>query len=261
MQTSSKRLSKAQRQNEIVAALGTAPSIRIQSLAATFGVGVETVRRDFDQLAHEGRINRTYGGAVPLQVPEAELSKRFNLMVKERQSIAVLAADFIADYDTLMLGGGASTWHVAKELARTKNHLTVVTHSVDIAAALAENTSHTVLFPPGHYSVEERQLYGSETVAYIANYSASKAILGASGVSSAGFSNAEMNAGIVYRAMAQHSAQVLVVADSSKFDISALFTYLQWSSNVTLITDKEPPETLRRAIEHGAANWLCPAST
>lgn len=247
------RISKNQRQAEIVKVLSTSSGIRMPLLANKFGVTVETIRRDLDELAQEGHINRTYGGGVATQLVEAELTKRYSLLIQERQAIAIVAADSVSDRDTLMMGGGATTWHVAKELARRRNYLTVITHAIDIAVALSENPTHTVLFPPGQYSAEERLLYGTETIAYLKNYSVNKAILGASGVSTMGCSNAEVNAGHVYRTMATHSTEVLVVADHSKFGANSLFTYLHWADNVTLLSDQEPDEALTRTLDKNAA--------
>lgn len=237
------------------------PGVRMQALASEFNVSIETIRRDFDQLSEAGRLNRTFGGAVLVQTREAELSRRVMMMVRERSSIALKIASMVEDHDTLMIGAGATTWFVAKELARSKRHLSVVTHSMDVATALSANPTHTVLLPPGQYSDEERLVYGSETVAYLANYSASKAILGASGVSTAGCSNVEVNAGMVYKAMAGQCTEVLVGADHSKFNIGALFTFLKWAPNVNLITDQPPPESMIKAIEREEARWLLSADS
>ena len=54
---------KAQRHRSILAALSTDPTVRISSLAASFGVSSETVRRDIEELSRQGAVRRTYGGA------------------------------------------------------------------------------------------------------------------------------------------------------------------------------------------------------
>ena len=59
-----RRLSKQERQEQIVAELHIRPAIRASEIAEKLGVHAETVRRDLKDLDRGGLINRTYGGAA-----------------------------------------------------------------------------------------------------------------------------------------------------------------------------------------------------
>jgi DeoR/GlpR family transcriptional regulator of sugar metabolism len=62
MQNISMRLSREDRQEQILAILKLEGAVRISALAEAFGVTTETARRDLDQLAERGLVMRTYGG-------------------------------------------------------------------------------------------------------------------------------------------------------------------------------------------------------
>ena len=239
------RQSKSERQARIVAELRAAPSLRVNELAERLDVSTETVRRDFTELEERGLINRTYGGAMRPMSFEPALAEREQLMVEERERIASRAVQLVEDNDILMIGGGATTLHFARRLAAERNHLTIITHAFSIAAALASNPLHKVLMLPGQYDGREGLISGPDTIDALQKFRASKAILGASGVTTEGPSDAGIGPGLIYGAMMRRSAETLVVADHSKIGRISLSVYGEWSENVTLITDKDPPPNLQ----------------
>ena len=91
---------------------------------------------------------------------EPALAEREQLMVAERERIADAVVELVEDNDILMIGGGATTLHVARRLAADRNHLTVITHALSIAVALASNPLHRVLMLPGQYDGREGLISG-----------------------------------------------------------------------------------------------------
>lgn len=57
------------RRARVLAAVSRAGAITVNDLAAEFGVSSMTIRRDINQLAHEGRLVRVHGGAVAVPAP------------------------------------------------------------------------------------------------------------------------------------------------------------------------------------------------
>jgi DNA-binding transcriptional regulator YhcF (GntR family) len=109
------RQSKSERQARIVSELRAAPALRVNDLADRLDVSTETVRRDFTELEERGLINRTYGGAMRPMSLEPALAEREQLMVAERERIASCAVQLVEDNDILMIGGGATTLHFARQ--------------------------------------------------------------------------------------------------------------------------------------------------
>lgn len=247
------RQSKSERQARIVSELRAAPALRVNELAEQLDVSTETVRRDFTELEERGLINRTYGGAMRPMSLEPALAEREQLMVAERERIASRAVQLVEDNDILMIGGGATTLHFARRLAAERNHLTIITHAFSIAAALASNPLHKVLMLPGQYDGREGLISGPDTIDALQKYRATRAFLGASGVTDEGPSDASVGPGLIYGAMMRRSAETVVLADHSKFDKPSLTVYGAWGANVMLVTDRAPGNTLAQQLAQCAA--------
>ncbi len=135
------RFSKVGRHQHIISQLTAAPTLRASELAAALGVSGETIRRDLMELQEHGLINRTYGGASRPFALEPSLTDRRAIMIAEREAIASVVADLVLPNEVLMLGAGATTFHVARRLAARVQDITVITHDFAIAAALGTNSS------------------------------------------------------------------------------------------------------------------------
>jgi len=245
------RLGKARRHERIVAELRAAPTLRVSQLAHELGVSTETVRRDLDELGQQGLISRTYGGAVRPLASEPAIRERHAMMVEERGRIGVEAARRVRRGEVVMMGGGATTVHVARRLAAEARDLTVITHSFGVATVLSTNPTLTVLMTPGRYDALEGCVFGPETTAFLKDYHANRAILGASGITADGACDANALAAAVYRAMLDRSSEAMVVVDHGKFDEQAMVVYGRWREIGTLVTDRQPQGELREALQRG----------
>ena len=250
------KLNKSDRQARIVTELRGAPTLRVNELGLRLNVSTETVRRDLAELSERGLINRTYGGAMRPLSFEPALIEREALMVAERELIAGVAVKLVEDNDILMIGGGATTLHFARRLAAERNHITVITHAFSIAMALATNPLHKVLMLPGQYDGREGLIHGPDTIDALQRFHASKAFLGASGLTPEGPNDAGIGPGLIYGAMMRRSAQTIVLADRSKFDRPSLSVYGQWSSATMLVSDAQPVGELAAALEVSDAKFL-----
>lgn len=243
------RYAKGPRQQRIVERLTTMRTLRLNELVEALGVSSETIRRDLRELEDRGLISRTYGGAVGLFHTEPSLAERMRMMTDEREAIAAAVSASVQPNDVLLIGGGATTLHVARRLARDHRGLTVVTHALDIVGVLGSNSGITVICTPGQYDAREALLVGHETVAFLRSFAAHRAILGATGVTEEGMSNAEVNAAAVYTTMMACAMATTVVADHGKFGVRALKLYGSWGRTVELICDVPPPEPIAAGID------------
>lgn len=239
---------KTARQEEILAELNNAPSLRIADLAKLHQVSSETIRRDLDELTRSGHLNRTYGGAVRAITSEPSVTDRHRLFVLEREQIARAAVELISDARILMIGSGSTTVHVARRIASVMKGITVITHSFGVATVLSINPTIRVIVLPGDYQPTEGAMYGAHTVAFLNTLSADYAVLGASGLSTEGPTEALIDCGVVYGSMVQRSSQTIVVADHSKFDTTYPARYASWQQVDYLVTDEPPTGKLASAL-------------
>lgn len=234
------RASKSQRQARILSELDRAPSLRVGDLADRLEVSTETIRRDLDELTEQGLVDRTYGGAVRPLGREPAVSERHLLMVAERQRIARATVPLLASARVIMIGSGSTTEHVARAIAAEMKSVTVITHAIRVATALAVNPGITVVMAPGEFNLGEGAMVGIHTATFLGGFFADVAVLGASGLTEDGPNDALIECGAVYGMIARRAARTVVVADHTKFDKVFPARYAGWPEISHLVTDEAP---------------------
>jgi DeoR/GlpR family transcriptional regulator of sugar metabolism len=243
------RRPKSERQSQILAELNRTPSLRVADLAAHLEVTTETIRRDLDELTEQGLLNRTYGGAVRPLSSEPSVSERHGQFIAERERIARAALPLIQSGRVYIIGSGATTVHVARRMSVELAKITVITHAFGVATVLAHNPTIKVIMLPGDYLASEGATAGVQTVSFLDNFYADFAILGASGLTLEGPTDALIESGTVYSAMSKRAAKTLVAADHSKFGQTFPSRYLAWRDVDHLVTDAAPEGKLLRRLE------------
>ena len=249
---------KKVRQAKIVTELQVFPQMKVQELADRLGVSQETIRRDLAELAKQGKISRTFGGAVGLSNTVPGIDERKNLMIKERDLMSQIALALIEPNDLLMVGGGSTTMRLALAMSAIEFPVTVVTHSLPFATIASKNKYVSVELLPGNLNPDEGLTVGSNTLRAISKFSAHKAIVGASGVNEHGL-YALLEPGEVYGAMIAAAERTYMFLDSTKFEATSLAQYGEWSPKMSLITDKRPNDRLRMALEKASVDILLPS--
>jgi len=250
---------KSLRHQRILAELAASPTVRISHLADAFGVSVETVRRDIDELTRRGLVDRTYGGAAVRHIGlQPDVGAREQLAIAERTRIGRAAAELVSEGDVLMIDSGSTTTQFARALAATARHVTVVTNSLGVALALAEAPVRVMLCP-GDLSGRERGVYGAETVAFLARFHADLAFIGASGLTAEGPTEVESHASWVKRTMLDRSRRRALLVDSTKFDQAHLEVVCPLARLTDLVTDRAPEGALARALASAGTALLLAA--
>jgi DeoR/GlpR family transcriptional regulator of sugar metabolism len=240
---------KEARHAAILSALGTDPTVRISALAARFGVSGETVRRDIEELSARGAVRRTYGGAsVTHAGVQPDLSAREAMAGAERARIGLAAAALVEPGAVLMVDAGSTTARFADALAARGTAATLLTNSLPVVAAAGQAIALRVLVAPGEFYAVERALYGAETDAFLRRFSADVALIGASGLTVEGPSDAESRAAWVKRAMLERAARRILLLDSGKFGKAYLERVAELSALTDLVTDAAPPPALAAAL-------------
>ncbi|RZQ59903.1 DeoR/GlpR family DNA-binding transcription regulator [Amycolatopsis suaedae] len=124
--------------------------VDVAALADDFAVTTETIRRDLTVLERHGVLRRVHGGAIPVERLgfEPAVSTRENVMTTEKDRIAKAALAELPSEGTILLDAGTTTAKLAEALPSDRE-LTVVTHSVNIALAMATRPNLTVMLVGG----------------------------------------------------------------------------------------------------------------
>ena len=243
------RLRRDDRFERIMTALRVGSSVRIADLAARFGVSTETVRRDLDELSRQGLVDRTYGGAAPAAAfREAAVDERARERIDERRRIGACTAGLIEDGDVLMIDSGSTTVHFSQQLAAAAPRVTVLTNCLGVALALGPLSETRVVLCPGDYHVQEGGVFGPETAAFLQRFRATKAIIGASGLTAEGPVELNSAATWVKRMMIERAARRFLLLDESKLGALSIETVCPLEQIDALVTSAPPPAALQDAL-------------
>ena len=127
------------RREQILAMLRKDGSVKVAALVETFGVSIETIRRDLEALEQEGLLKRVYGGAVleSRRSVETLLEERLVQNAYEKECIGRAAAAFVRDGDVIGIDVGTTTLEMARALLLRDLRIIVITNSIQIAATLS----------------------------------------------------------------------------------------------------------------------------
>jgi len=218
-----------------------------KTLSTALGVDSSTIRRDLDALAREGKVERTHGGAKAVDGVSFEVPYVLKKDVRraEKTAIAESAAALVADGDSVVLDSGSTTYEVAVAL-RHRSSLTVLTNDLRIAKFVATFPDVRLLVSGGELLGSVYTLIGDHAVAFMSQYSARWAFLGADAIDpTAGITNTNTLEVPVKRALIAAAASTVVVADHSKFGHRTLARIATIDEVDRIITDSGLPEDLR----------------
>lgn len=227
------------------------------TLADLFAVTAETARRDLDELARAGAIERTYGGGASRSLTgEPEVGERARRFAAQRARIGAAAALLVQTGDTLMIDSGSTTGLFAHALAARDVPLTVLTNCLLVARALGANPRCRVMLAPGDYVIREGGVYGSETVQYVGRFRAQRAVIGASGLSEDGVADADSASCAVKRAMIARAERTTLLIDSAKFGHAQFERVCALDDVDEVVCDAPPPRTLSTALRRAKVEVL-----
>jgi DeoR/GlpR family transcriptional regulator of sugar metabolism len=246
-----RKLTQQERHAQILALVKREGTVRIATLADLFAVTTETARRDLDDLAQAGALNRTYGGGASRSLTEEPgIGERGRAYAAERSRIGAAAAALIEPGEALMIDCGSTTSLFAHALAARALPLTVLTNCLPVARALGASTQCRVMLCPGEYVAREGGVYGADTLDFIRRFKANKAIIGAGGITADGVMDADSASCAVKRAMMERAGRTMLLADSSKYDVAQFERVCGLSDIDDLVSEAPPGKALAAALRH-----------
>jgi DeoR family transcriptional regulator, fructose operon transcriptional repressor len=228
-----------ERQQAILDGLRHQGKVTVEELRRRFKVSSPTIRTDLSRLEEQGLLRRTHGGAIAVgnSLYEPPFAERAVLKLDEKRAIALAAASFVHEDETILLDAGTTCHEIALVL-REFCRLTVITNSIAISQALAENDGIAVIIVGGVLQQKRRATMGPLAAHFLDPIHCDRAFLGMSGVHpTAGLSVIDFDAAEIKRKMIAHSRQAIAVADSSKVGQIAFASVAPLNAVSLLITD------------------------
>lgn len=230
----------------------------VENLAAQFTVSAMTIRRDLQDLADEGRVTRTHGGATATSRVTFEFSylERMQIQHTAKAAIAAKAVDLIAEGESVFIGSGTTTLAIAEQI-RNRQNLTVVTTSLPVASTLYGCTRINLLLVGGYLRHDEPDLGGAITESNLEMVKPDVAFLGTDGVDEHGYSySIRASSPIIINHLEKPARRVFIVADHTKMGKTCLVRLHNVRDRAGLITDKGVDQTFARKITRAGVNLI-----
>lgn len=236
-----------ERHSKIRATLEKNGAVTVAELAKAFGVSDETVRRDLLALEREGALSRVHGGAIAAVTlkPAGEFSVRIDEHRREKSELSHLAAKLIEEGDIIAVDAGTTALEFAEVIKNKFKNLTVITHSLGVFNVLSQSDTIQTVLVGGSYDKEEDAFIGHLAVHNLRSLHVAKAFIFPTGVSlSCGVSDFNLNLASIQTTLLTIADEIIVLADSSKFEKTSLCKLCDLSHEHIYVTDRNLPDAI-----------------
>jgi DeoR family glycerol-3-phosphate regulon repressor len=156
----------------------------------------------------------------------------------------------------LIINIGTTTEAIARELLRHKG-LRVITNNLNVAAILSDNPDCEVIVAGGIVRSRDRGIVGELTVDFIKQFKVDIGLIGISGIEADGtLRDYDYREVKVARAIIEHSREVWVGADHSKFNRPAMVEVAPFDQIDMLFTDAAPPAPFPHLLKEAGVNCV-----
>jgi DeoR family transcriptional regulator, aga operon transcriptional repressor len=239
-----------ERRREILELLNGDGRVLVRELAKKFRTSLITIRKDLESLHHDGLLERTHGGALPIRtgaLQDQTLREKERLHRREKMRIAAAALRMIRPGQVIILDSGTTTTSIARG-CRQMRSLTVITNATNIAGELADSPVEVVL-TGGSLRKNSYSLVGPLAEESLRKLSADMLFLAVDGFDvHYGLTTPNQLEARVNRAMSESARRTIVVSDSSKFGRRSLSLIMGVSSVHETITDRGIPKRDLKAL-------------
>jgi len=231
-----------ERQTEILNRTRALGRVEVEALAEEFAVTTQTIRRDLNDLSHNGLLSRVHGGAVPpARIANVAYAERRVVAAPEKRAIGVAAARMIPDGCSIILNVGTTIEAVARALTGHRD-LVVITNNLNVVGILSGTPAKELILAGGIVRQSDGAIVGDEAVAFIGGFKADFAIIGASALDEDGaVLDYDMREVAVSRAIVANARRTILVCDRLKFERSAPVRVCGVADIHAFVTDAPPP--------------------
>lgn len=233
-----------QRQELLRALIRTDGFLPVAEICRRLSVSEATARRDLAEVAANGHITRTRGGALAdYNTTFASLGERSGRARTAKSRIAAAAVEKFPHRGIVFLDAGTTVQSVARQLLRARRDLTgltVVTNSLTVATLLGGAPGLNLHVLGGTFLHRQAVLLGTAAVRALATWDFDAAFLGGEGLDAGGITNSHAEIAAFQQGVLRRAAAVYCCLDASKLGRATPHRVAGWERLGTLITDAAP---------------------
>lgn len=251
--------STVERRKAILSMLAENGQVFVHELSAQFNVSEVTIRNDLDLFESKNLLIRARGGAMKYENSvgiDYGISEKDKINYVEKQKIGKKAAALIKESETIILDSGTTTMEIAKNMGDIKS-LSVITNAFNIVAHLIANQNINIIVPGGSLRKNSHSLVGPLAEKNLKNFYVDKAFIGVDafdtrvGIYTPNIEEASLN-----QIMINISKEVILVADSSKFNRRSLAFICPISQIDTVVTDDKISAEDRKQLQESGVKVI-----
>jgi DeoR/GlpR family transcriptional regulator of sugar metabolism len=245
--------SSRERRAEIVRLATASGLANVEELSETLGVTSSTIRRDLAVLTAQGKLARTYGGAMALVPhPEASLRQRIGQGHEAKRAIGRWAAAQVRPGETILLDAGSTTGAMANALASARD-IVVATVGLNAIEELSDAPGIEVLSLGGRLRPLSQGFFGPLTESALERMTFDRAFMGTDGVTAdRGICEADLDQTRLKELMMRRAEFVYVLAHAAKLGQRPFHAWAPMPDRWTLVTDASADKSeLAKFRDHG----------
>lgn len=238
---------KEERQSHILHQINLHNRVLSADLSSMLNVSEDTIRRDLNELAENGKIIKVYGGA---------LSKSYQYPAQEnevyardaKKIIGIKATKLIKQKMTILAGGGTTMLEFAKAFPKNLQ-CTIFTISPLVALEIAERSNAQVILIGGELAKSSNVTIGSQVANQLAEIKVDLCLLGTNSLSAQdGVTDSEWEIVQIKKAMINCSEKTAILSIAEKLNSVQRLKVCNLSNIHYLITDLNPDNNLLEAF-------------
>jgi DeoR/GlpR family transcriptional regulator of sugar metabolism len=235
---------KEERQRRILQLLAREGRLVNAELPDRLRVSGYTIRRDLEELAGAGMLQRVHGGAVPRSPVAPSYAERAEQSVEGKRAVAQAAAKLWEPGQVAIVDGGSTALALVEHLPR-EPHGTFVTHSPLVAAALAQRGARDVVLIGGTLDPGPMVAVGAETIRAYERVTADVCFLGVWSLHrEAGITGRYREEAEVRRVLVDRADRVVGLASRDKLGTVAAFQSAPAAALTHLASEPDVPAEL-----------------
>ena len=240
---------KSRRLTEMESYILSHGSATKEELRDTFGISMNTVRRDLAELIQSGRMQKGYGGVKAVdQVPDlVPYSVRSSRPSSAKRAICLAAGRMVHDGDIIFIDSGTTTAHIVEAIQ--DKHITVITNNIEVMVQALEHENIRLIVVPGEIHRKTYSITGEDSAAFLNHMNTNIAFMAATGASMTGVTNSSPLEYSIKKSAVAHSEKAVLLITGSKFGVTSLLTYATLNQFQAVITDESIPQEYRDKIE------------
>ena len=209
---------KTARQSQIRRLVEERGQVTVTELNGILDVSEATIRRDLEQMASLGWVQRTHGGAVKVEPAGSErpIKQRLTVHAEEKERIGALAASLVKEGETIFLGSGSTVREITPHLLDIPN-LTVITNSLPVVNELATSDVELIVIG-GMLRQSELSMVGHVAELGIREFRVDQVFMGIAALDvQYGLTSDFLPEAVTDRTILGIARRCVIVADHSKF--------------------------------------------